>query len=562
MSVKSSYQEYLPREEDDPKSSYENPRTVLAQLMLDRIMNSVRLERLRKSSTLLVILKTSSKEGVFPLVHVGARRWPFIQFFAYGTDVASFGDTKLVLETLSGGTPAVIVSDDPEGAVPASLLAVADETLDFPPVDRPMLASLSRRCLKGRSGDLTPELVATMNFDQVCAVLASGTSARSAAKRLRRFSDAKAVVALPAANIADLENALGYGSAKSWAESLRMDISAYRERQIPWSEVDSGAVFFGPTGTGKSTFAHIIAKSCGIPIIHTSIADLFATSSGYLDGVIKAQRKMFEEAVSRAPCLLFLDELDALPNRASISSRGKDWWTPVILDFLIQLDRLSSRHEGVVVLGATNRIEDVDAAVLRPGRLERTIYIGPPGPGDLAGILRQYLKDDLENVDLLPLAFANPLATGADAMQWCRAARRSARYAKRAMIHDDLARQVLAADSRTSDEIQRVAIHEAGHAVMSVLLGWNTVKWVSVQKSSAMNGYTNYELEVRDPVTLEMMERRVMCILAGRAAEVEMLPAGPSALAGGDNRSDLALATAAVTAMHSALGLSGSLRRT
>jgi AAA+ superfamily predicted ATPase len=94
-----------------------------------------------------------------------------------------------------------------------------------------------------------------------------------------------------------------------------------------------------------------------VPLIVGSIGELFATSSGHLDGVIKSMRELFARAATAAPCILFLDEIDGLPSRESLDSRNRDWWMPVIEDFMLQLDDATSgKREGVVVIGATNRI--------------------------------------------------------------------------------------------------------------------------------------------------------------------------------------------------------------
>jgi ATP-dependent Zn protease len=295
------------------------------------------------------------------------------------------------------------------------------------------------------------------------------------------------------------------------------------------------------------------AQACGLPLIESSVAELFAISSGYLDGVIKAQRALFARAAAAAPCILFLDELDAMPNRATISPRGKDWWLPVINDFLLLL---ASTPPGVITIGATNRIEDIDEAILRPGRLERAIEIKSPSTAEgLAGILRFQLGPDLARTDLLPLARFGVGATAAVAMEWVRSARRSARTAKREMIAADLLAAIAPPDGRGPEVLRMAATHEAGHAVAMLALGVGSVESISLIPDGSSNGRltpgagVDMSLYGRDEI-----EKFATMLLSGRAAEVILLGRATVG-AGGDPQSDLARATRLVASVHSSFGL-------
>ena len=243
-----------------------------------------------------------------------------------------------------------------------------------------------------------------------------------------------------------------------------------------------------------------------------------------------------------APSILFIDELDSLPNRATLSERGRDWWTTVITDFLVLLDSAVSDRNGLIVIGATNAIDQIDAAILRDGRLERSIYVGPPDPVSLVGIVRYYLRGELADVDLLPLAHARPGATGAEAEGWARGARRAARRAGRPMVLEDLWSQALPPDRRTADELRRVAAHEAGHAICSTLLSCDRVERVTIIRGRSSGGHTAFDRTIPDMLLRADVEDRVTTLLAGRAAE-ETVMGTYSTGAGGDASSDLALAT-------------------
>jgi cell division protease FtsH len=202
-----------------------------------------------------------------------------------------------------------------------------------------------------------------------------------------------------------LETAVEYGAAREWALALARDMRDYRVGALPWSAVDRGAVFFSGPGMGKSVLARSITRACESTLIVGSIGELFAGSSGYLDGVIKAQRELFAKAVAAAPSILFLDEIDGLPSREALGSRNRDFWMPIIEDFLLLLDdATSARREGVVVIGATNRISAVDPAILRPGRLERAIEIIAPNAEGVLNVLRFHVRGSLPERELRSVA--------------------------------------------------------------------------------------------------------------------------------------------------------------
>ncbi len=187
-----------------------------------------------------------------------------------------------------------------------------------------------------------------------------------------------------------LETAVEYGEARQWALALAEDMSAYRAGQIKWSDVSRGVILHGESGTGKSLFARMVAAHVGLPLIAFSIADLFADNAGDLGAVVNATNAMFSRAAAAAPCIAFLDELDALPNRAALSKRGRDWWLPVCSNFLVKLDGVGALRGGIIFCGATNFIDRIDSALRRPGRLERAIEIGRPNLEGTINILRHY----------------------------------------------------------------------------------------------------------------------------------------------------------------------------
>ena len=459
-----------------------------------------------------------------------------------------------VAAALAEGLNVTGVSHDPR-LLPELLVASADIRLTIKQPDTATLARVMRHCLRGRvPKDLPDGLGAGLDFRELVASLrptASPTAAIARLQAARARTSATADASLPS-----LDDALFYGEARDWGLALARDVADARQGLIAWKEVDRAAVLYGPPGTGKTWLARMIANACGLPIIESSIAELFATSSGYLDGVIKAQRALFAKAAAAAPCLLFLDEIDAVPNRATMSPRGKDWWLPVVNDFLLLL---AAAPAGVITIGATNRLKDIDEAIMRPGRLERAIEIAPPATAEgLAGLLRFHLGGDLAGVDLAPIAQLGTGATAADAMNWVRAARRAARAAGRGLTAEDLIHAIAPPDSRLPELRRADAVHEAGHAVAAIALGLEEVGFVSIVRDKKSGGRTRIKAVAPTVATKNQIERYVTMVLAGRAAEVVALGAA-SGGGGGGPGSDLDRATRLIAAIHGSLGLGDTL---
>jgi ATP-dependent Zn protease len=217
---------------------------------------------------------------------------------------------------------------------------------------------------------------------------------------------------------------------------------------------------------------------------------------------------------------------------------------------LEQLDGVNVM-EGVIVIAACNHPSRLDPALIRAGRLNRVLQIGYPDEVALAGMLRQKLGDDLPNADL-SLVFRNVRqATGADLEAWVRGARSRARHEGRPILLDDLLAQVRPPGQNLSPLMQRrAAAHEAGHAVVGWLDRPRSIVRLSISAGPDAGGYVRSTPE-DSLFTRAALERRLRCLLAGRAAE-EILFGEPSSGAGGAEESDLAKATMlSVTAIAS-----------
>ncbi len=453
------------------------------------------------------------------------------------------------------------------GMLPSSLVAAADFTVNVAFPNGAVLREAMKRSLKGRvPAAIDDAVTAGLDLDDLIAAFRSGSTPAQAIAHLRAAAATRrgpsAKVDLP-----DLETAVEYGDARLWGLSLARDIADYRAGKISWAEIDRGAVLHSQPGFGKTLFAQALARKCQIPLVVYSVAELFAKSPGHLDGVIKAQRNFFDQAraLANPVSLLFCDEVDAVPNRWLLSGDNVDWWLPIITDFMTLLDNAvggghgsGGGRDGVIVLGATNRIEAIDPAIMRPGRLERAIEIGRPDAAGVRNILRFHLKGDLPGADLTEISQMLEGFTAAELMETVRAARRAARHGQRDLTLDDLRGRIVGAGDEDADYLKRVAIHEATHAVTSIVIPVGLLTRVQLRSHGGAGGHTRIEQSNKDIETLADVEDRVTSILAAGVAERIILNA-VSTGSGGNDRSDLGIATAMLSVIHTSTALTGGL---
>ena len=193
-----------------------------------------------------------------------------------------------------------------------------------------------------------------------------------------------------------VETLSGYGEAQGWALDLKADLPLWREGAIGWDQMSTKMLLSGPPGTGKTTYARALCNSLEVPLIVSSVASWL--EPGYLGDVLKRMSAVFETAREHSPCIVFIDELDAIGSRGGGQGKRHDeYWTTVITRLLELLDG-AMKTEGVIVVGATNLPGKIDPALLRSGRLERHVMIPPPDVQALAGILAHHLGSDLAAV--------------------------------------------------------------------------------------------------------------------------------------------------------------------
>lgn len=461
-----------------------------------------------------------------------------------------------------GAGQAVVAITASADYLPKVLQTVAEDTFELK-VTPAMVASVVKTIATGRMPRSFMDLnVSILDFDELCGLITPGATSTDIYEKFARAISAKTRMARDRENLPQMEDAVEFGDARLFAINLKQDLADYKSGLIGIESVDKGIVLHGPPGTGKTLYARSLGEYLGIPVVLSSMGELFANSSGYLDGVIKSQREMFEKARIQTPSILFIDELDAVPD-LDRAGHNKDWWAPVVNDFLTLLDGATSSRDGVIVVGATNRVNALPKSLLRPGRFERKVFMGPPNVEGTIRILRHHLGDDLVNCDLTDIAArcSAKSLTSAVLMEKVRVAKRTARRDKRAMVIEDLKCAIVPPDRRSYDELFRVAAHEAGHALAAALHRKDLLISVDIEPDDTGNGGSTHFRPIRTAeMNRHMVNRQVKILLAGRAAEIVMLGGEQSAGSGGGLDSDLSKATSLLAAASMSFGLGAAPR--
>jgi len=292
------------------------------------------------------------------------------------------------------------------------------------------------------------------------------------------------------------------------------------------ARVPRGILLHGPPGTGKTLLAKAVASASGANFYSQSASSFVELFAGL--GAARI-RKLFEEARKNAPAIVFIDELDAVGSARAGGGFHREH-DQTLNQLLVELDGFDARDE-VVVMAASNRLQDLDPALLRPGRFDRQVLVSPPDVAGREAILRVHTraKPLAADVDLGLIARQTSGLTGADLANLCNeaailAGRAEAQYIRHADFDAAMERIVAGLQQRrvVSEKEKRIlAYHEAGHAVMSHLVGelFPAQKVTIVSRGQAL-GYTlNMPAEDRYLHTREEFVDLLMVYLAGRAAE-------------------------------------------
>ncbi|HEY9789204.1 MAG TPA: ATP-dependent zinc metalloprotease FtsH [Candidatus Obscuribacterales bacterium] len=292
-----------------------------------------------------------------------------------------------------------------------------------------------------------------------------------------------------------------------------------------------GVLLVGPPGTGKTLLARAVAGEAGVPFFSISGSEFVELFVGV--GAARV-RDLFEQSMKKSPCIVFIDELDALGKARGFGMQGShDEKEQTLNQLLVELDGFDAR-KGMVVLAATNRPEILDPALLRAGRFDRQVLVDRPDKKGRLEILNVHIRSIVIGADVDREAIAQATAgfTGADLANLVNeaallAARRGADRVTMIDFNEGIERIVAGLEKKNrllnEEERKRVAYHEMGHALLAISLpGSDPVHKVSIiPRGSAALGYTMQRpTEDRFLMSRTELENRLVVLLGGRSAEL------------------------------------------
>lgn len=315
-------------------------------------------------------------------------------------------------------------------------------------------------------------------------------------------------------------------------ESLE-EIVSFLKKPEKYNEIGArcprGALLVGPPGTGKTLMAKAVAGEAGVPFFQISGSEFVEMFVGR--GAAKV-RDLFKQANEKAPCIVFIDEIDAVGKKRDMSINSNDEREQTLNQLLSEMDGFDN-HKGIVVLAATNRPETLDPALLRPGRFDRRIPVELPDLTGREAILKIHANDVKMDtgIDLSIVAKSTPGASGADLANIINeAALRAVRNGRKRVTQEDLLESVdvvIAGEKKKSTvlsphEKEVVAYHETGHAIVAATQKGTApvTKITIVPRTSGALGFTmQVEEDEHFLTTRNEAKQKIATLCGGRAAE-------------------------------------------
>ena len=344
-----------------------------------------------------------------------------------------------------------------------------------------------------------------------------------------KFGKTKARVMLESQPRVTFKDVAGCEEAKSELQEIIEFLKEPQKFQKLGGRIPKGALLLGPPGSGKTLLAKAVAGEAGVPFFSMSGSDFVEMFVGV--GASRV-RDLFEQGKRNAPCILFIDEIDAVGrHRGAGLGGGHDEREQTLNQLLVEMDGFDS-NEGVIIIAATNRPDVLDPALLRPGRFDRQIVVDWPDVRGREGILRVHTRKVplAEDVDLGLIARGTPGLAGADLANMVNeaallAARRNHKRVSMRDLEDAKDKVTLGMERKslvmTQEERTSTAYHEAGHALVSWLLpGSDPLDKVTIIPRGRALGLTSWvPAEERHSRSKDDLVRRLSAMMGGRAAE-------------------------------------------
>ena len=348
--------------------------------------------------------------------------------------------------------------------------------------------------------------------------------------KMMNFGKSRARMMLPDDKKVTFQNVAGLQEEKEDLVEVVDFLKSPQKYTSVGARIPKGVILVGPPGTGKTLLAKAVAGEAGVPFFSISGSDFVEMFVGV--GASRV-RDLFEEGKKHAPCIIFIDEIDAVARqRGTGMGGGHDEREQTLNQLLVEMDGFGV-NEGIIVMAATNRVDILDPAILRPGRFDRKVAVGRPDVRGREEILRVHAKDKPlgEDVDLAQIAQTTAGFTGADLENLLNEAAIMAAKATRSYITQQDIKQAfikvgVGAEKRSkviSDKEKKItAYHEAGHAILfHVLPDMDPVYTISIIPTGVgAAGYT-MPLPENDEMfnTKGKMLQDITTLLGGRVAE-------------------------------------------
>ncbi len=347
--------------------------------------------------------------------------------------------------------------------------------------------------------------------------------------KVMTFGKSKAKMTNDENNKVTFDNVAGLDEEKEELKEVVDFLKSPKKYESLGAKIPKGVLLVGPPGTGKTLLAKAVAGEAGVPFFSISGSDFVEMFVGV--GASRV-RDLFEQAKKNSPCIVFIDEIDAVGRRRGAGlGGGHDEREQTLNQLLVEMDGFGV-NEGVIVIAATNRHDILDPALLRPGRFDRHVVVGRPDVKGREEILKVHAKNKpiAEDVDLRVIAQTTSGFTGADLENLLNeAALLSARENKKSIDMSEIRKAFVKVGIGTekksrviSDKEKRItAYHESGHAILHELLSeLDPVHSISIIPTGMAGGYT-MPLPGEDKMYMSKMymEQEIVALLGGRAAE-------------------------------------------
>lgn len=377
---------------------------------------------------------------------------------------------------------------------------------------------------------LLPYLLIFGAFFILFVIMNNNAAAQNGGGKMMNFGKSRAKLSTEEDNHVKFDQVAGLHEEKEELEEIVDFLKAPRKYTQLGARIPKGVLLVGPPGTGKTLLAKAVAGEAGVPFFSISGSDFVEMFVGV--GASRV-RDLFEDAKKNAPCIVFIDEIDAVARRRGTGmGGGHDEREQTLNQMLVEMDGFGV-NEGIIVMAATNRVDILDPAIMRPGRFDRKVVVGRPDVAGREEILAVHAKNKPlgDDVDLKQIAQTTAGFTGADLENLLNeaailAAKENRAYICQADINKSFVKVGIGAEKKSrviSEKEKRItAFHEAGHAILFHLLpDVGPVYTVSIIPTGAgAAGYT-MPLPEKDEMfnSRGRMLQEIIVDLGGRVAE-------------------------------------------